>query len=508
MPPASPSTIRKNVIMSVPLRNDTLDRLPRGVDAPPFDCLTVQPGIAHIGVGAFHRAHLAIYCNQTLAGEDMRDWGILGINLLEHDRPLATALKAQDGLYSVNEFDPHGERSTHIVGAMVEYLYAPDDGAKVLDRLADPAIRIVSLTITEGGYLIDEHGTFRLDDETVAYDLAHIDAPRGVFGHIVGALHRRRGAGVPAFTVMSCDNLRHNGAQAKKAVLAFAQALSPELAEWIEREVDFPNGMVDRITPATTPAVREQLNAASGLDDQAPVVCEDFIQWVLEDRFRHGRPAWERHGVRIVEDVSPYEDAKIRLLNGSHQMLSYPAFLSGHRRVDEAVKDPLFNRYLTDFLNDDAGVWLQSLPGMDLDPYKKKLLERFSNASIADQLDRLCLDGGSKIPGFLGPTIKACLEHGKDACRLAFLLATFDRYVRVGKDDQGQGYPLREPNAMHLIQPIIDNGSKDTLIESIELVGPLPAKDSRFRKQYETCVKALETWGVRRTLEQLDRLVD
>lgn len=494
--------------MPAPLGNDTLDRLPRGVDAPPFDRMTITAGIAHIGVGAFHRAHLAMYTNHVLADADMRAWGIVGINLLEHDRPLADALTAQDGLYSVSEFDPRGERTTHVVGAMVEYLYAPDDGKAVLERLADPAIRIVSLTITEGGYLIDEHGTFRLDDETVAHDLKHADAPKGVFGFIVGALEARRQAGVAPFTVMSCDNLRHNGSQAKKAILAFATARSAELATWIDREVDFPNGMVDRITPATTPAVRDQLNAATGLDDKAPVVCEDFIQWVLEDRFRHGRPAWERHGVQIVDDVSPYEDAKIRLLNGSHQMLSYPAFLSGHRQVDVAVRDPLFHAYLTDFLNEDAGVWLTSLPGMDLEPYKKKLLDRFSNASIADQLDRLCLDGGSKIPGFLGPTLTACLENGKDARRLAFLLAAFDRYVRVGKDDNGESYPLREPNAMRLVQPLIDSGSKNTLIESVELVGPLPAKDERFRRQYDIYVTALEQKGVRTTLENLDTLVD
>ncbi|UPG89910.1 mannitol dehydrogenase family protein [Luteibacter aegosomaticola] len=486
-----------------------LDRLPQGVDAPPFERGKITAGIAHIGVGAFHRAHLAIYTNHTLADPDMASWGILGINLLDHDKPLAEALKAQQGLYSVSEFDPRGDRKTHVVGAMVDYLYAPAEGAtRVLQRLADPAIRIVSLTITEGGYLIDENGNFRLDDETVKHDLANPDEPRGAFGFIVGALAKRRAAGVDPFTVMSCDNLRHNGAQAKKAVLAYARARSPELATWIDAQVDFPNGMVDRITPATTPAVRDELNKATGLTDEAPVVCEDFIQWVLEDKFRHGRPAWERHGVQIVDDVSPYEDAKIRLLNGSHQMLSYPAFLSGHRRVDVAVKDPLFNAYLTDFLNDDAGIWLKSLPGMDLGPYKKKLLDRFSNASIADQLDRLCLDGGSKIPGFLGPTITACLEHGKDARRLAFLLAAFDRYVRVGKDDDGETYPLREPNAMRLVQPLIDSGSKDTLIESVELVGPLPAKDTRFRKQYDIYVDSLQKQGVRKTLEQLDSLVD
>lgn len=495
--------------MPITLVPSHLDRLPQGVDAPPFDRRHITAGIAHIGVGAFHRAHLAIYTNLALADADMANWGILGINLLDHDKPLAEAFKAQDGLYSVSEFDPQGNRRTHVVGAMVDYLHAPTDGAqRVLEKLSDPAIRIVSLTITEGGYLIDEHGAFRLDDDTVAHDLTHPDAPKSVFGFIVGALERRRAAGVAPFTVMSCDNLRHNGAQAKKAVLSFAKARSSELAAWIDANVDFPNAMVDRITPATTPTVRDEINADTGLDDQAPVICEDFIQWVLEDRFRHGRPAWERHGVQIVDDVSPYEDAKIRLLNGSHQMLSYPAFLSGHRRVDVAVKDPLFNRYLTDFLDDDAGTWLASLPGMDLGPYKKKLLDRFSNASIADQLDRLCLDGGSKIPGFLGPTIRACLEHGKDARRLAFLLAAFDRYVRVGKDDDGQAYPLREPNAMRLVRPLIDSGSSDTLIESVELVGPLPAKDERFRRQYDIYVASLERQGVRKTLEQLDALVD
>jgi mannitol 2-dehydrogenase len=494
--------------MAVSLLATSLDTLPPDIEAPTYDRSRVTAGIAHIGVGAFHRAHLAMYTHHTLSDPAMHAWGILGINLLDHDRPLAEALKAQQGLYSVSEFDPRGGRRTHVVGAMVEYLYAPDDGVRVLDRLADPAIRIVSLTITEGGYLIDEHGRFRLDDDTVAHDLAHPETPRGVFGFLVGALEKRRAAGVPAFTVMSCDNLRHNGAQAKKAVLAFARARSEELATWIDREVDFPNAMVDRITPATTPRVRDELNATTGLDDRAPVVCEDFIQWVLEDTFRQGRPAWENHGVQIVDDVSAYEDAKIRLLNGSHQMLAYPAFLSGHRQVDVAVRDPLFNAYLSDFLDDDAGVWLASLPGMELGPYKKKLLDRFSNASIADQLDRLCLDGGSKVPGFLGPTLTACLENGKDARRLAFALATFDRYVRVGKDDNGEGYPLREPNAMRLIQPMIDSGSKDTLIESVELVGPLPARDERFRRQYETYVASLERQGVRRTLEQLDDLVD
>ncbi|TCV92412.1 mannitol 2-dehydrogenase [Luteibacter rhizovicinus] len=490
--------------MSVKLSDSTLDRLPDGVIAPAYRRADVRPGIAHIGVGAFHRAHLAMYTERCLADTDQHGWGILGINLLEHDRPLAEALTSQDGLYSVTEYDPTGGRVSHVVGAMIEYLYAPDAPSRVLDRLADASICIVSLTITEGGYLIDEHGTFRLDEETVVHDLAHPDDPRGVFGFIVGALERRRAAGMAPFTVMSCDNLRHNGDQARRACLAFAAARSKELAAWIEREVNFPNAMVDRITPATTPERRDELNAATGLDDRAPVVCEDFIQWVLEDRFPLGRPAWERHGVQVVEDVTPYEEAKIRLLNGSHQMLSYPAFLSGHRRVDVAVSDPLFHGYLKSFLDKDAGVWLRSLPGMELESYKRTLLERFENPSIADQLDRLCLDGGSKIPGFIQPTLNACLEHGHDADRIAFLLAAFDRYVRVGRDDHGQTYPLREPNAMRLIQPLIDSGSPMALIGSVELLGPLPAANADFVRRYLGYVDKLAKDGVRKTMEEMD----
>ncbi len=489
------------------LNRDSLGSLPSGVEGPGYDRSTVRPGIAHIGVGAFHRAHLAVYVERALAKAaqgDTKNWGILGINLLDQDRPLAEALKAQDGLYSLTEMAPDGGRVSRVIGAMVEYLYAPDAGAAaVLARLADPAIRIVSLTITEGGYLIDDKGRFKLEDPVVAHDLAHPDAPRGVFGFLVGALARRRKAGIQPFTVMSCDNLRHNGDQARRAVLAYAEARDPALAAWIASEVSFPNAMVDRITPATDAARRDSLNAMTGLDDRAPVVAEDFIQWVLEDKFRQGRPAWEGVGVQVVSDVTPYEEAKIRLLNGAHQMLSYPAFLSGHRDVDAALRDALFHDYLRDFLAQDSAVWLRSLPGMELEDYQRLLLERFGNRAIADRLDRLCLDGGSKIPGFLGATLDACLSNGRDARRIAFLLACYDRYIKVGKDDHGAAYPLREPNAMKLLEPIIRSSSPMTLIECTDLVGPRPAKDTRFVAQYLACRAKLDREGVRATLTGL-----
>jgi mannitol 2-dehydrogenase len=481
-----------------------LKNLPPNVLGPDYPRSEVIPGIAHIGVGAFHRAHLAVYIEACLSNDDQSGWGLLGINLLERDAELAKALQDQGILYSVTEFAPDGTSVTRLIGAMVEHAYAPDNPAALLVRLADPSIRIVSLTITEGGYLLNGDGNFRFDDEGVVHDLANPELPRTAFSLIVGALNLRRAAGVPPFTVMSRDNLRHNGDQARRAFVAYAKAHSLELAAWIEGQVDFPNSMVDRITPAMTAGRQDQVNAASGLDDLVPVVCEDFIQWVVEDHFCYGRPAWERHGTQMVADVTPYEEAKIRLLNGAHQMLSYPAFLAGYRRVDMAMAHPLFHNYLQNFLECDAGVWLHSLPGMELSSYGLKLLQRFANPAIAYQLARLCLDGGSKIPGFLEPTLSACLHAGRDARRLAFLLACFDRYVRAGHDDLLQVYPLCEPSVMQRIQPMIDNDSPMTLLESVELVGIEALQDTRFVAQYLTFVDHLSRHGVRETLDNLD----
>jgi mannitol 2-dehydrogenase len=462
----------------------TLDRLPAAVRVPAYDRRRVTPGIAHIGVGAFHRAHLACYLERCLADADQHDWGLLGINLLERDAALARALQDQDGLYSVTECASDGTQHARVIGAMVEYRFSPDDPAAVLERLADPAIRIVSLTITEGGYV-------------------HSDKPAGVFGFLVGALERRRARGVAPFAVMSCDNLRHNGDQARRSCLSFARAHSPSLAQWIEEAVDFPNGMVDRITPAMSLERRQYLNNINGIEDQLPVVCEDFTQWVLEDRFRQGRPAFERHGVGLVADVRPYEEAKIRLLNGAHSMLAYPAYLAGLRQVDAALRDGAFQRYLRAFLEQDAAVGLRSLPGMELDAYKRRLLDRFANPAIADQIERLCMDGASKIPGFLKPTLEACLTSGRDARRIAFLLACFDRYVRVGRDDQRLACPLREPNGLQVLKPVIDSDSPMTLLETSALIGEAPRHDRRFVEQYLNCVSSLAERGTRATLADL-----
>jgi mannitol 2-dehydrogenase len=493
----------------VTLSNASLAYLPSTVEPLVYnrnDGVPLSAGIVHFGVGAFHRSHQAVYLDDVIASTGNREWGLVGVGLLPFDLPMRDAMKAQDCLYTVNEKNTAGETKTKVIQAMVEYIYAPDNFEAVVVRLVDPAIRIVSLTITEGGYLMNNRGEFLRDHPTVIQDLENPSLPQSAFGIIIEALHRRRKAHIPAFTVMSCDNLRHNGNQAKKACLAFARLRDQELAKWIEENVTFPNSMVDRITPAMNPATRDFINARSGVNDRAPVIAEDFTQWVLEDNFKYGRPAYECAGVTVTSDVTPYEEAKIRLLNGSHQMLSYPAFLAGFRSVDVALADPLFYDYIMSFLNKDAGPWLNSIPGMELNSYKTTLLKRFCNSAIGDQLSRLCLDGGSKIPGFLLPTIDANLKLTGTCHRLAFLLACYHHYLHTDKDDMGVSFSIQEPNAMALLKPIIASSDPMDLLRSTHLVGN--ASDyPQFVTDYLKCCNNVAEKGVSNTLESLPSIL-
>lgn len=490
------------------LRDATLGYLPATVNPLKYNrsSADIKAGIVHFGVGAFHRSHQAVYLDDTIANEvaetGKSEWGLVGVGLLPFDLHMRDAMSAQDCLYTVHTKTPAGKTSTRVVQCMTEYIYAPDDFENVVQRLLDPSIRIVSLTITEGGYLMNNRGEFQRDHPSVIKDLANPRTPQSAFGIIIEALNRRRKQGQSGFTVLSCDNLRHNGNQAKKACLAFANARNPKIAKWIERNVTFPNGMVDRITPAMNPDLRSSLTTRSGVDDRAPVIAEEFTQWVLEDNFKFGRPAYESAGVTMTDDVTPYEEAKIRLLNGSHQMLSYPAFLAGERKVEVALADPLFREYIRDYLDKDAGPWLQSIPGMELNSYKTTLLERFGNAAIGDQLARLCLDGGSKIPGFLLPSIQANLKLTGTCHRLAYLLACYNQYIHAKKDDLGQEFELKEPNAMALLEPIIASNDPMTLLECTHLVGDA-ATYPLFVKDYLRCCEHIQKEGARSTLENL-----
>lgn len=430
------------------LRASILGSLPAHIERPGYDRRQVTAGIAHFSVGNFHRAHQAVYLDRALARPEQSGWGICGIGLIDNapERAKAESFAKQDGLYTLSLFPPRGEPRSMVVGAIVDYLFAPADPAAVLRRLAAPGIRIVSLTITEGGYNIDEaSGAFRLDAPDIAHDLAHPEAPRTVFGFIVSALADRRARGAAPFTVLSCDNLRHNGDVVRKCVLAFAAARDAALAAWIEAEVSFPNCMVDRITPAVTPADVQRLNALTGIDDEIPIFAEDFIQWVVEDRFCDGRPALEAVGVQFTDDVKAYEQIKLRMLNASHSVLSYPGLLAGYRFVHEAMADARIRTLVRSFLDRDVIPLLDAPPGMALDHYRDAVIERFANPAVNDQLLRITSDGGSKIPVFLADTIRACLASGGDHRRLAFVLAAFTRYLG-GVDDRGTAFTPQEPH--------------------------------------------------------------
>lgn len=432
----------------VALNEATLANLPERIERPSYDRRAITPGIAHFSVGNFHRAHQAVYLDRCLALPGQEGWGICGIGIVdsEPERAKAGSFARQDGLYTLSRFPPRGEPASTVIGSIVEYLFAPADPAAVLTRLGDPAIRIVSMTITEGGYNIDETtGRFRLDVPDVAHDLANPEAPRTVFGFITAALARRRAHGVPPFTVLSCDNLRHNGDVVRHAVLSFAGARDPGLAGWIDANVTFPNCMVDRITPAVTPGDVRRLNDLTGVDDEMPVFAEDFIQWVVEDRFCDDRPRLEAAGVQFTGDVRAYEQIKLRMLNASHIMLSYPGLLGGYRLVHEAMADRRILGMLRAFLDRDVIPLLDPPSGMELGRYRDSVFERFSNPAIHDQLLRLTSDSGSKIPVFLGDTIRACLDRGSDHRRLAFVLAAFTRYL-AGVDDKGVGFVPQEPH--------------------------------------------------------------
>jgi mannitol 2-dehydrogenase len=436
----------------MPVLNEaTLSSLDSSVATPEYERSAVSTGIVHFGVGNFHRAHEAMFIDQILARGDT-DWAICGVGVLEGDRAMRDALRAQDTLYTLVTSSPDGTTAARVIGSIHEYLYAPDDPNAVLDRLADPATRIVSLTVTEGGYSVnDATGEFDPQDPLTLRDLeANTALPSSVLGYITAGLARRREAGTAPFTVMTCDNIQGNGHVARTAVLGFAGRKDPDLAAWIAENVAFPNSMVDRITPVTTDETRARVLAETGIEDRWPVRAESFAQWVLEDTFPTGRPPLELVGVQMVDDVEPYELMKLRLLNASHQALAYPGLLAGEDLVHEVCREPVFADFLLDYMRLEAMPTLQPVPGIDLDAYCQELIERYTNEAVRDTLARLAFDGSERIPKFLLPVLRDQLESGGEIRRCAFVLAAWSRFLE-GRDEKGNPTPVNDRRAAELL---------------------------------------------------------
>ncbi|MFJ2386918.1 mannitol dehydrogenase family protein [Pseudomonas koreensis] len=486
------------------LNKHNLHRLAPEVQLPAYSLSETRQGIAHIGVGGFHRAHQAYYTDALMNTGQALDWAICGVGLRAEDRRARDDLKEQDYLFTLFELGDSDDTEVRVIGAIRDMLLAEDGAQALIDKLADPQIRIVSLTITEGGYCIDDStGEFMAHLPQIQHDLAHPGAPTTVFGFLCAALEKRRGAGTPAFTIMSCDNLPHNGAVTRKALLAFATLRNAGLRDWIEQHVSFPNAMVDRITPMTSTAHRLQLADKHAVDDAWPVVCEPFVQWVLEDKFVNGRPAWEQVGVQFTDDVSPYEEMKIKLLNGSHLALTYLGFLKGYRFVHETMNDPLFVRYMRAYMDLDVTPQLAPVPGINLSDYKDTLVARFSNQAIADQLERVCSDGSSKFPKFTIPTLNRLIADGRETKRAALVVAAWALYLK-GVDENGDTYTIPDPRA-EFCQGLVADDALITqrLLAVEEIFGTAIPRSAAFVAAFEWCCNSLREVGVTRTLERV-----
>ena len=482
---------------------DTLSTCAEHLPTPAYDRGAATIGVIHVGVGAFHRAHQAAYHDRLMNEGKALDWAICGVGLLPGDRRMQEALAAQDHLYTLVLKHSDGTYEPRVIGSIVDYLFAPDDPEAVIDRMAAETTRIVSLTITEGGYNVDAvTGAFDAKEPDVRHDLQADAPPRTAFGLLVEALSRRRERGIPPFTVMSCDNLQGSGDVARRAFGSFARLRDAELGDWVEREVCFPNSMVDRITPQTTDADRVEIRERFGVDDRWPVVCEPFAQWVLEDTFSLGRPPYEAAGAQLVADVEPYELMKQRLLNGSHQALAYFAYLCGYRLVHEAAQDPMLRRLLLGYMEHEATPTLAPVPGIDLANYKRMLIERFSNPEVRDTVARLCAESSDRIPKWILPVIRRQLETGGEIHRSAAIVASWARYAE-GTDEYGEAIEVVDRLAASLV-PLArrQRNDPDAFVANRKLFGDL-ADEARFMSAYRWALASLHTRGARETLAAL-----
>ena len=468
-------------------------------------------GIVHFGVGAFHRSHLAVYLDDLAINQGGQSgtssashgprasWSITGTGVTPTDQRIADVLAAQDGYYTLVERS--GERANaRIIGSIPSFSRAVPDPCATIKLLADPSTSIVSLTITEGGYPV-RLGAFDLT-ESLASDLV-VETPRTTFGIIVAALEQRKTNGLAPFTVLSCDNLPGNGHVVKMSVLGAATTRSDALATWIERNGAFPNGMVDRITPATTDADRAFVEDTYGIVDQWPVVCEPFRQWALEDNFVTDRPRFEDVGVLMTTDVIPYEHMKLRLLNGSHSALAYLAALAGIDFVHTAVQDVRIERYIRALMATEAAPTLTTPAGVDLVAYQDELVRRFSNPAIADTIARLCLDGTAKMPTFILETLKHQLRVDGPIDMLVLALAGWCRYLQGRADD---GSPIRLSNDPYLDEAreaaLASKSSPRKFLTYRRVFGDSLSMSDRLNERFDAAMHSLTAHGALMTLEQ------
>jgi fructuronate reductase len=485
------------------LCEEALAELPASVARPAYDRRTVSCGIVHIGLGAFYRAHQAVYTDDRLAAGET-GWGIVGMSLRSPD--VRDALAPQDTLYTVLQRGPDGDRA-RIIGSVVDVITVPNDPDGAMRRLTDPRVRVVSLTVTEKAYCQDAAtGTLDESHPGIVADLRVAAFPTTVPGLLVEALRRRRDTGAGGVTVLVCDNLPSNGETVARIVGRYAALRDPALAEWIANETAFPCTMVDRIVPATTAADRAVV-ARLGYEDAWPVVAEPFSQWVIEDRFVRGRPVWEEAGAEIVRDVRPYELMKLRALNGAHSSLAYLGAVAGLETVADAMADPAFPQFLRALWDEDLVPTIPTVRGMDLSGYTAELVMRFSNPGIRHRLLQIAMDGSQKLPQRLLRPALDRLRKGAMPRQIALVVAAWMRFLQ-SRDEQGHAYEISDPLAGRLVKLAADAGGNaevlaDTLFGVREIFDSELVGHAGFRQQVVSHLKSLSALGVRSRLTNM-----
>lgn len=476
------------------ISNATMEALAKRVKVPTYDRVGLTPGIVHIGLGNFHRAHQAWYLHRLMEMGLAHDWAIIGAGVRPADALQREKLLAQDCLTTLIELDPAG-RSAEICGAMIGFVPVEPENASLIAQMADPRIRIVSLTVTEGGYFIDPvSGGFHASHPDIIYDAANPAAPRTAFGAVIAALRVRRDKGLGAFTCLSCDNLQGNGTVLRQSICALAELSDPGLAKWIAENACFPNSMVDCIVPAT--GVDEvKLAKGFGIEDASPVTHENFRQWVIEDDFCAGRPPWEEAGATISNDVHAFERMKIRILNGGHQVIAGPGELLGHETIARTMADPLITDLLSKVVTEEIAPHVAAVPGHDPASYLALVKERFSNPEIKDTTRRVAFDGSSRHPGFVIPTIRDGLAAGTSVDGLALVSAIWARYCTGFREDGSEIEP-NDPHWSSLVEVARKTKNTPSLwLEQRQFYGDL-ADDTNFAPRFAEWVALVHAQGV------------
>lgn len=484
--------------MTVKLSTQTLNDLPSSIGKPSYASGDLSPGIVHIGVGNFHRAHQAMYLHQLFNKGEAHDWAILGAGTKSYDVVMRDKLKAQDWLTTVVELDANG-LTAQVCASMIDFI--ANDTHSLIEALSQSNIRIVSLTITEGGYFMDDKsGGFNIEHPEIQADIQDFSAPSTIFGVLIKALEYRRKHDIAPFTVMSCDNIPHNGNVTKRAVSNMAAQIDTQLSQWIEDNVSFPNSMVDCITPATSNLEIEKLTELFNVEDKAPVFCEPFRQWVMEDNFVNGRPPLEKVGVEFVDDVAPFELMKLRILNGGHAAIAYPGALLGIDFVHDVMANQQIRQYLKKLTSEEIIPTLDAVPGVKFSEYAALIESRFSNPEVKDTIPRLCQDASNRLPKFILPIIQANLAHGKDCKGLALVLALWCRLCAAANDVYS-GIVLQDQKATELMaQALLAKNKPDVFLQMKDIFGDL-AEHAGFVEHFSQWLDMLWQKGTAETLQ-------